>query len=400
MCGYSDEDVTSRELISASRLAWLRGEIAGWRGGGLVGHSEAKAIEADVRTSLRARGARTVMLIGAALLGIGLIGVVAGNLDVDEIGPLERSLLVGLVWLALVALAEVVDGRGALHALANPIALLAAIAYGATIFQVTQSLQVPAFEPSLILAWALGALVYAYATSRSGPLVLGVGALVGWYVWELSDRTEVAGAIVLGTALAMPLTAAVAAFHEGTRRAPFTGAWRFTAALLGLGALAVAVVAPLGDPPVPGAVIWAAIPIGFVALVALARGDARQRIEIAGALVVAGATIALVALAPHSDQELFFFDEPPDAVVTFKLVAVGLYIVLASALAYLGAVNGAPAMTGVGVGAIVLLFASQVFTFGLVLANISTAWLLLALGGLLTALGVLADVLHRRAARS
>lgn len=258
----------------------------------------------------------------------------------------------------------------------------------------------PAFEPLLILAWAFGSLVYAYATRRSGPLVLGVGALVGWYVWELSDRAGVTSAIVLGLALAVPLTASVAALHEGTSLTRFTGAWRLTGALVGLAAFAVAVVAPLDDSSVPGLVVIAAVPICLVALVAIVRGDGRQRIEIAGALVVAGAAIALVALTPHGGQDSFYFDEPHGSFVTVKLVAIGLFLALATALAYLGAVNGAPALTGVGVGAIVVLFASQVFSFGLVLANSSTAWLLLVLGAVLTALGVLADVLHRRAARS
>jgi hypothetical protein len=37
------------------------------------------------------RAARTVLLIGAALFGVGLIGVVAANLDIEEIEPLARS---------------------------------------------------------------------------------------------------------------------------------------------------------------------------------------------------------------------------------------------------------------------------------------------------------------------
>lgn len=395
--------MASRETISAGRLAWLRGQIGGWRADGLIGHAEGEAIEARCAGALRARAARTVLLIGAALFGIGLIGVVAANLDVDEIGPLVRSLLIALVWLTLAGLAEVVRHLGTAASLANPIALLAAIAYGATIFQVTQSLQVPAFEPALILVWAVGSLVYAYATRHSGPLVLGVGALAGWYVWELAERADVAAAIVLGMALGAPLAAAVAALHEGTALAHFTGAWRFAAALLGLAAFGVLAIGPVEDSSVPGALAYAAIAVVVVALLAAVRGDGRQRIEIAGALVAAAAAVALVAFAPETGRELFLFeggatDGGSSSVVAHALVSLGLFFVYAAAIAYLGQINGATALTGVGIAAIVLFFITQAFALTLALG--STAWLLLGVGVLLAACGVLADLLHRRRARA
>lgn len=369
---------------------------------GLVGHAEGQAIEAHCSNALRARAARTVLLIGAALFGVGIIGVVAANLDVDEIGPLVRSLLVALVWLALAVLAEAVRDRGTAASLANPIALLAAIAYGATIFQVTQSLQVPAFEPALILAWALGSLVYAYATRHSGPLVLGVGALAGWYVWELAERADVGAAIVLGLALAAPLAAAVAALHEGTARAHFTGPWRFAAALLGLAAFGVLAIGPLEDSSVPGSIVFVAIPVVVVSLLAAVRGDGRQRVEIVGALLAAAGAITLVALTPEAGRDVFLFDGATDgarsSVVAHALVALGLFLVYAAAIAYLGTINGAWALTGVGIGAILLFFISQAVALTLSLG--STAWLLLGVGVLLAACGVLADLLHRRRAES
>jgi uncharacterized membrane protein len=393
--------VASRELISASRLAWIRGEITAWRNAGLVNPASAEQIEARCATSLRARGARTVLLIGAALLASGIIGVVASNLEVDEIGPFARSLLIALVWLALVALAEAVRRRGALAVLANPVALLAAVAYGATIFQVSQSLQVPAFEPSLILAWAIGALVYAYATRDSAPLVLGVGALVAWYVWELADRADVVSALVLGLALAMPLATALAAFHEGTGMAHFTGAWRVAAALLGLGALAVAAESALQDrlPSVPGFTLTAAIPIAAISLAAIVRGDRRQRIEVVAALAIAAAAVALVATASSSREEVLFGEDLTGSALTHSLVAVGLFLALATAIASVGAASGGIALTVIGVGAIVLFFAGQAFAF-VFLSIGSSAWLLLGLGALLIACGLLADVLQRRAART
>ncbi len=57
--------MAARELISASRLSWLRGQIASWRAAGLVGPAESQAIAASLSDALRARAARTILLIGA-----------------------------------------------------------------------------------------------------------------------------------------------------------------------------------------------------------------------------------------------------------------------------------------------------------------------------------------------
>ena len=234
----------------------------------------------------------------------------------------------------------------------------------------------------------------------SGPLVLGVGALTAWYVWELSERAEVTSALVIGLALAAPFATAIAALHDGTARAHFTGAWRFAAALLALGALAVAAAGPLEDSAVPGIALTAAIPAGLLALAAMARGGARRRAEILGALLVAGAAVALVALAPSNGGEDFFFfgDEASGSAITHRLVAVGMFLTVATAIAYLGSIDAAPALTGIGVGAIVLFFASQAFLAAV--APDSASWLLLGLGAALAVCGVVADVVHRRRARA
>jgi len=140
-------------------------------------------------------------------------------------------------------------------------------------------------------------------TRHSGPLVLGGGALVGWYVWERAERADVTAAIVLGLALGTPLAVSVAALHEGTARAHFIGAWRFAAALLGLATFAVLAIGPLEDSPVPGSIVFAAIPVVVISLLAAVCGDGRQRVEIGGALLAAAAAIALVAFTPEAGRE-------------------------------------------------------------------------------------------------
>lgn len=142
----------SGELIWPAACRGCASRSRPGRAEGLVGHSEGQAIEARPSDALRARAARTVLLIGAALFGVGLIGVVAANLDVDEIEPLARSLLVALVL---------------------------------------------SFEPALILAWAADSLVYAYATRRSGRWC-SASARSSAGMSGSSTSGRVAAAVVLG----------------------------------------------------------------------------------------------------------------------------------------------------------------------------------------------------------
>ena len=89
---------------------------------------------------------------------------------------------------------------------------MAALAFGAVIFQAAQSLQVPAYSPALVGLWAAGALAHAYAFRALVPLVVGVVTGVGWWIWQpLWDDGSVAGAVVgFGTA-------GVAAISPGRR---------------------------------------------------------------------------------------------------------------------------------------------------------------------------------------
>src|SRR5688500_14621598 len=95
----------ARQLIPARRLAWLQRELAAWRSDGLVDDAAAAAIAERYEASSRARAARVLLTLGAALVGVGIIWLVASNLDIDEAGPLTRFAFVAALWLAFVALA-------------------------------------------------------------------------------------------------------------------------------------------------------------------------------------------------------------------------------------------------------------------------------------------------------
>ena len=388
--------MAQRQLIPARRLAWLQRELAAWRADGLLDETAAAAIAERYEASSRARAARVLVTLGAALVGVGIIWLVASNLDIDEAGPLTRFAFVAALWLGFVALAEVVRGRERFGVLAAPLTLLAAIAYGATIFQVAQSLQVPAYEPWLLAAWAAGALAYAYATGGAGPLVLGVGAGVGCYVWLLTRDAEGGVAFVLGLALAVPLAAAAAVAHRERER--FAAAWRFAGGLVALLALGgAAIPGVLEDAAVP-AIAWAAAGGALaIALLAAVRADRLARVELAGAAGVTVVALVLALTAPDLRADAFSGEELPAGQLAHVLVASALFLALAVGLAFVGVARESAALTNVAIAAIVLFVAVQ--SFGLIAPLFSGAALVLAVGAILVACGLLADRGRRRLLR-
>jgi hypothetical protein len=68
---------------------------------------------------------------------------------------------------------------------AGAVRTLAAVAFGAVIAQAAPSLQVPAWDQTIALLWGVGAILHAYAARATVPLLIGLGALAGWYLWEI-----------------------------------------------------------------------------------------------------------------------------------------------------------------------------------------------------------------------
>ena len=135
--------------VSSAQYSWLRRELADWRADGIVDADTADAIAARYLDAgdrhRRFSLGRILLLLGGAFVGVGLIWLVAANLD--ELPPLLRFLAVAAIWLALIAAAELSRAAGAVR---GSLRLMAALAFGAVIFQAAQSLQVPAYAPGLV----------------------------------------------------------------------------------------------------------------------------------------------------------------------------------------------------------------------------------------------------------
>jgi uncharacterized membrane protein len=234
---------TTPQAVSPHQLAWLRDELPRWQAQGLVTGEHAAAILGQYRAVKRAGLARLMLYLGAAFVGVGLIWLVAANLD--QLPPFLRFVVVTALWLGITAVAEVLGSR-ADHGTRSPVVGavrgLSALAFGAVVFQAAQSLQVPAYEPALVGFWGLGALVYAYAVRGVAPLLVGLGASLVWFVWHVGENGGSGLGVVLALLVAGAVAAGVAVVHDRFGPDEFAGPWRVVGAALSLAGLFTAAV--------------------------------------------------------------------------------------------------------------------------------------------------------------
>lgn len=385
--------------VVPSQLAWLEKELDAWCAAGIVDGIQAGVIRSRYVAARRFSLTTLLLFVGGAFIGVGLLWLVASNLD--ELSPLLRFAVVTILWLGFVTLAEVLAERRAHRApvgepSSSPVVgtfrLIAALTFGAVVFQAAQSLQVPAFEPSLVGVWGLGALLYAYAVGGVTPLLVGIAAGTGWYVWEILAAAEDGMGFVLPVLLAATVAGAVAVIHGGRRLAAFATSWREASALLVLLGLFVAAF-PYVDRdgfawsfPVVAGIVVAVLAVG--GSVVLTSG--RARLEAVVPLVAVGAGALLVLW------------EPPEMVggtvdgegYAHAAVSVGVYLGAAGWYAVLGVLRDSSRLTALATASLVLFTTVQ--SFAVFAPIITGATLFLVLGVILVGSGFLFDRGRRR----
>ena len=381
--------------MPAATLEWLEAELVRWQAEGRVDARTAAGIRAEYTASRRVSLGRLLLWLGGAFVGIGLLWLVAANLD--ELSPVARFALVGVLWLGAVAGAELLAVRrsaGSSDAVVGAARLVAALAYGAVVFQAAQSLQVPAWSSHLLGVWAAGALLYAYATGAVGALLVGLVAGTGWYVWAVTEQTTSSSGVALALLLSAGAATAVAVLHGRWSPRAFAGPWRAAAALLALSGLFGAALPPFGeDATAVPAVVWGGAAVVLLALAAAgavtAQGTGRLELAAGLAVVVLGWLVLSWQPAP---------DPGPGPVTGEALaravVAILVYLLAAVWFAALGVLRGAERLTGVAAAALVVFTVFQ--SFAVFEPILSGAALLLALGGVLTGVGYLVDRGRRR----
>lgn len=200
----------------------LAAEIGGWEQDGLVSAAQAQAIlrryespteptsssgpepgagdsttpsiDAAERTTLVSRAVSIIGVMGALLVGLGIIIYVAANWDVIPVWA-RVSMLVALTavinsagWLLLARFDYPRVGVAML--------VVGALAYGAAIHLIAQIYHVPVNHPNLTTAWFLGVLPLAYiARSRVmvglslALLVLSMGFRTQWWLEFYGEDT-------------------------------------------------------------------------------------------------------------------------------------------------------------------------------------------------------------------
>ena len=377
----SDTDDMTQDLTPAARpvpagqLAWLEKELASWLATGVVDDSQAEAIRGRYVGVRRFSLNRLLLFLGGGFVGVGLLWLVATNLD--EMSPLLRFAVVTSLWLGFVATAELFSRQGA-HLVVGAFRLLGALSFGAVVFQAAQSLQVPAYEPSLVGAWGVGALVYAYAVVGVAPLLVGIAVTATWFVWDVFDSAQDGMGFVLPVLLAAVVAGVVAVTHDARWRSSFAAPWRDASAVFALLGLFVAAFPDVDMErfawSVPMVVGLAVAVAAATAAVVLSTGSAR--IEALAPAVAVAAGVLLVAW------------QPPE------LLSVAVYVLAAGWYAALGVLRDSNRLTFLATAALVLFTTVQSFA---VFAPIVTgAALFLVLGVIFLGTGYLFDRGRRR----
>ncbi len=380
-----------------AQLSWLTDQVADWQVDGVITTEQASTIVGRYRATRGFSLATLVLTLGAAFVGFGLIWLVAANLD--ALAPVWRFAVVAGFWLAITAGAEFLATRRA-HGgpipspVVGAVRILAALAFGAVIFQAAQSLQVPAYEPKLVGFWGLGALVYAYVVRGHGPLVVGLAATTGWYIWQVPWEDPSGLGVVLAFLVAGIVAVSVAALQE--RWMPdFDAPWRELGAALMLVGLFAAAIPELDDSNfgwTTSLIVGVAL-AGAIAAAALAFGCGRARLEPLAGLAVAGLAIVLVLWEAGNDPDNVDF-----ASWVHAGVAIVAYVAAAAGVAVLGVLRDSWRLTALATVALVIFVTFQSFAvFGQIIQG---AWLFVFLGLVFLATGYGFDRARRRLAES
>ena len=389
----SSTTVATRPL-APRQLAWLRAELADWTSHGIIDDAQAAQIITRYHSEHHARFGigRVLLLLGGGFVGVGLIWLVAANLD--ELSPLTRFGAVAALWLVFLIGGEALAARSSSAALVGAARLLAALGIGAVVFQAAQSLQVPAFEPRLVGLWSAGALLHGYLVRAYMPFVVGVATGVTWWfmqpMWD--EQTGLTAVVLFGAGAV--LASGLAVVHDG-RVDSFARTWRTIGAGMALLALFAAAIPDIGADGIEWSpwLVLALVLAGASALAAAVIRPGPRLLEPLGAVVVL-VVATLVGLwttgADAADVQ------PADWL--HAAASVAAYVLLAVALVALGTVRDHPALTAMAMVGLVVFTTFQSFA---VFAPIVTgAWLFVVLGTVFLGTGFLFDRARRELAQA
>lgn len=382
---------------SPGQLAWLDDELPRWVADGLLTPESAAAIRGRYATSRRFSLVRLAVTLGAVFVAIGLIWLVASNLD--RLSPLTRVILIGVIWIALLLAAEWAGGRAKGPESAAPLTmglrLLAVAGYGAFVYQCADSLQVPTDTPALVGIWTLGSLAHGFAVRSIVPWGLGAALLGVWFVVRaVHDQGDerVLGLALVGVGV---FVVGVGVLHEARWWPEASLPWRELGAL---GVLLGALIAglPSGSQAVPLPwLVWVGAALGTLAAgAAFALAGRLGRSE--AALALGGLAMAVLFTLWSPGEDLWANEGMSTTALVRSLVAVLLYLVVAIGYAVLGTIRGSWRITVLALIGLTGFVTFQAFAVFATL--LSGAALFVLVGLVLIGTGLLADRGRRRLA--
>ena len=379
----------------------LREEVAEWERDGTVTAQQAQEILARYPEdsagyeAARRRQALVVgfSILGAALLGLGIITFFAANWD-----EIPRSVKLA----ALVAGVVLSYGAGYLlwqrldyTAVGIALVLLGCIVFGAGVHLIGQIYHVPVDHPDLMAFWFLGVLPLAYVTRSRPVTVLALVLFLAAVGFRLNHWDEFIGQVEFIPVVALYAGLALAVYAIGRVKQQFPewdgmgGAFRAVGLVVAFGALYLLTFHDLhGDAGTAEGLAsryWSlAYVAAAVAVASLAWVVWRQRGSLGSSLIEVielGAVVVLLA-ASHLVVHI-----PADDEATYAIVFNALFALSALGLLVSGYLRGNEARVNLALGLIALLVISRYFEFSATLFDLSLvfvgAGIILLAGGFL-----------------
>ena len=216
---------------NSEHIQWLRGELAAWQREGVITDAQASAIgarypAADGGSPTGGKLVSVIAMIGAVLVGLGVILLVGANWDGIS-RPMRLVLLIGAM-VGFYAGGWRLRRSGNHDGIASALLLVGTLVFGANLFLIGQMYHVRAHDPLAFLVWALAAGAMAIVLGSRAQGTLAVLALGAWWIYETIVRfadvdDAFAAVLVLSVLGPLGLLALGRAAHSlvARRRAPW-----------------------------------------------------------------------------------------------------------------------------------------------------------------------------------
>ena len=379
----------------------LRQEVVEWEREGTINAEQAQAILARYPEdygdyeAARRRQALVVgfSILGAALVGLGIITFFAANWD-----EISRAVKLG----ALIAGVVLSYGAGYLlwqrlgyTAVGIALVLLGSIIFGAGVHLIGQIYHVPVDHPNLIAFWFLGVLPLAYAIRSRPVMVLAIVLFMAAVGFRLSYWEQFVGPVDFIAIPALYVGLGLAVYSIGRVKQQFPtwddlgSVFRAIGLVVAFGALYLTTFLDLheggGEVDVPGYRYWVlAYAVAVVAVVSLAwvawrrrlppRQSPTEYVELAAVVLLLAAS-HLVVHVPSEDAAVY-------TIVFNVLFALSVLGILVS-----GYLQGNEGRVNLALALIALFIISRYFEYSTTLFDLSLvlvgAGIILLAGGFL-----------------